>query len=332
MKLLQCILPLALITSLVSCKKSMTADEINEKLSSGVILISNYYYYSVTLPDGEELFFSGIEDGKLVGLTDDESEAAENCNGCSGTGFFVSDDGMIMTNRHVARPDVSEEDVKAFLKDLKRALKARYSNIMNEAYEKYYESEGNPGAQQQYADVYNSYKQAHENIDDMDMNEADITTHTDIYVVYNGSHITNKDDLHECNTVAISEEESVDLALIQLADEETPEGKYIFHLRENDDEISMDQKLFMIGYNRGTSISKTSEGDIRPQTYSGNVTQKGDGDKILYSIPSQPGSSGSPVINEYGELVAVHYAGWQGTQGFNYGIPTKKVRQFLKEN
>ena len=54
---------------------------------------------------------------------------------------------------------------------------------------------------------------------------------------------------------------------------------------------SLDQKLFMIGYNRGLTISQTSEGDIRPQTYSGNVSQKGDGDKVLYSIPSQPGSS-----------------------------------------
>ena len=33
-----------------------------------------------------------------------------------------------------------------------------------------------------------------------------------------------------------------------------------------------------------------------------------------------------------GNLVAVHFAGWQGTQAFNYGIPSKKVRQFLKEN
>ena len=176
MKHLKYILSLAIITSLVSCKKSMSADEINEKLSSGVVLILNYYYYSVTLPNGEELFFTGIEDGKLVGLTDNESEAAENCSGCSGTGFFVSEDGIIMTNRHVARPDVSEEDVMAFLKDLKRSLKVRYANIMNEAVEDYNNSESRPDLQQKYADIYNTYKEAREEIDDMDMNEAEVTT------------------------------------------------------------------------------------------------------------------------------------------------------------
>jgi len=323
---------LLVLSFFYSCKKPMTADEINDKASSGVVLIMNYFYYSVTLPNGEELFFIGIDDGKLVGLTDDESEVANNCSGCSGTGFFVSEDGIIMTNRHVARPDVSEEDVMAFLKDLKRSLKVRYANIMNEAVEDYNNSESRPDLQQKYADIYNTYKEAREEIDDMDMNEAEVTTHTKLFIVYNGSHITKLEDLTPCNTIAVSEEENVDLALIQLEDEQTPEGTYIFKLRDNDDELSLDQKLYMIGYNRGLTISKTSEGEIRSQTYSGNVSQKGDGDKVLYSIPSQPGSSGSPVIDEYGNLVAVHFAGWQGTQGFNYGIPSKKVRQFLKEN
>ena len=76
---------LLVLSFFYSCKKPMTADEINDKASSGVVLIMNYFYYSVTLPNGEELFFIGIDDGKLVGLTDDESEVANNCSGCSGT-------------------------------------------------------------------------------------------------------------------------------------------------------------------------------------------------------------------------------------------------------
>lgn len=332
MKQLLFVICLFVASTLSSCKKAMNADEISEKVSSGVVYIKNYFYYSVVLPNGEELFFNGIEDGELFGLTDDESEVTHKCSSCSGTGFFITEDGIIMTNRHVARPDVSQEEVMAFLKDLKRALKKRYISLMNDAVDKYNNLEGRPDLQQKYVNVYNSYKQAHETIDDMDMNDADIVTHTNLYILYNGSHFTKFEDLTPCNTIAVSEEESVDLALIQLDDEQTPEGTFIFRLRDNDDELSLDQKLFMIGYNRGLTISQTSEGDIRPQTYSGNVSQKGDGDKVLYSIPSQPGSSGSPVIDEYGNLVAVHFAGWQGTQGFNYGIPSKKVRQFLKEN
>ena len=68
-KLAACLL---MVLGIASCQKSMSTDEINEKARSGVVLIMNYYYYSVTLPSGEELFFSDINDGELVGLTDDE--------------------------------------------------------------------------------------------------------------------------------------------------------------------------------------------------------------------------------------------------------------------
>lgn len=328
-KLAACLL---MVLGIASCQNSMSTDEINEKARSGVVLIMNYYYYSVTLPSGEELFFSDINDGELVGLTDDENEAAANCNGCTGTGFFISDDGVIMTNRHVARPEISEAQVKTFLKGLKKVMKQHYGKAMDEVRQKYYENEGNPIMQQRCVQAYKSYEKARDAMDDMDMNDADVTTHTSIAIVYNGSHITSGDDLNACSTIAVSEEESVDLALIQLDDETTPDDAYVFQLRQDDKELSMDDKLFMIGYNRGFSVSRTSEGAIESQIYTGNITQKGDGDKILYSIPSQPGSSGSPVLDDQCNVVAVHFAGYQGTQGFNYGIPLKKVRQFLKDN
>jgi V8-like Glu-specific endopeptidase len=46
---------------------------------------------------------------------------------------------------------------------------------------------------------------------------------------------------------------------------------------------------------------------------------------VLYSIPSLPGSSGSPIFGESGELVAINYAGINNTQSFNYGILSKHL-------
>ena len=165
------------------------------------------------------------------------------------------------------------------------------------------------------------------------MNEADIKTHTDLYVLYNGEHFIKLDDLHPCNLLAYSNEDDVDLAIIQLEDATTPEDAYIFQLREEADDkpLTLDQKLYMIGFNRGFTIGKISSGEIHSQIYSGNITQKSDGTSILYSIPALHGSSGSPVVDEYGNLVAVNFAGYDSTQGFNYGISSKKIRQFLKE-
>ena len=64
---------------------------------------------------------------------------------------------------------------------------------------------------------------------------------------------------------------------------------------------------------------------------SGKVTQLPDGQRLLYSIPTLQGSSGSPVIDEYGNLVAVNFAKLSGTDNFNFGIPEESIKEFMKK-
>ena len=49
----------------------------------------------------------------------------------------------------------------------------------------------------------------------------------------------------------------------------------------------------------------------------------------MYSIPTLPGSSGSPVVNLQGQLVAINFAGINGTQNFNYGIRVKYLKDLI---
>ena len=63
---------------------------------------------------------------------------------------------------------------------------------------------------------------------------------------------------------------------------------------------------------------------------SGKVTQTPDGDRLLYSIPTVQGSSGSPIINEDGNVVAVNFAKLAGSDNFNFGIPLERIRNFLR--
>ena len=44
-----------------------------------------------------------------------------------------------------------------------------------------------------------------------------------------------------------------------------------------------------------------------------------------------PITSGSPVVNLRGQLVAINYAGINGTQNFNYGVRVKYLRELLNK-
>ena len=94
--------------------------------------------------------------------------------------------------------------------------------------------------------------------------------------------------------------------------------------------LKIDQQLYMIGYNAGLVLANTKQG-IKVQMTSGKVTQLSDGQRLLYSIPTLQGSSGSPVIDEYGNLVAVNFAKLGTTDNFNFGIPEESIKEFMRK-
>ena len=132
-----------------------------------------------------------------------------------------------------------------------------------------------------------------------------------------------------------------DLAVIQLKSQITPQGSYIFTIPSKDplthytfgEKIAQkfgndkNEQIFMLSYNLGPQLAVTKEG-IQAQFNKGYVSQSSS-EKLLYSIPTLPGSSGSPVFNAKGELVAINFAGVSGTQSFNYGVPVRYLRQLM---
>ena len=86
-------------------------------------------------------------------------------------------------------------------------------------------------------------------------------------------------------------------------------------------------KLFMTSFNLGPTLALTKEG-IKSQFNSGSISQR-TSERLMYSIPALAGSSGSPVVNLQGQLVAINFAGLNGTQSFNYGIRVKYLKNLI---
>ncbi|MBP5517724.1 MAG: trypsin-like peptidase domain-containing protein [Bacteroidales bacterium] len=339
-----------LCLNLLSCTREKSAEEIYNEKASGVVMILNEHFYSVTLPTGNTFYFTGIEDGKLqnVAFSQNQIQTAYSF----GTGFFVDKYGGILTNRHVVNHYVKKSDVVHYVQNLLTAL----ASYAQERQEKAMYEGGRIYQYLRQSDMSDSYSQALKQrlyelsqeyeeaqsyiaqIKRIDASQIAVRCHGKIGIAYNDSYVTGPSDFKPCTVEKESEDENVDLALIRLSDKQTPEGAAIFNagidsmgnIHENTaDKLTLDQQLYLIGYNQGIALASTTEG-IKAQLTSGKISQKPDQYRLLYTIPILQGSSGSPVVNSYGDLVAVNFAAVSGTQSFNFGIPIHQIRAFLK--
>lgn len=330
-----------------------TKNKIDEKYRSGVVLILNQYYYTLTLPNGKAFYLAGDSDGNIINFEVDPDSAVNCMVAATGTGFFISDDGKIATNKHVASRTVSDKDAvrvtKQILNKIERFLDSQNDSCesIKELCQVQYSRSTDVNERAKIVQVFNymeeKIKKNNEIIRELkyiDPADADFEYHSTLKVAYNGTFVKSVDDMYPCT---LRDTANQDLAIIQLNSKQTPPDKYVFSVPEKNmlEHYSFgeyltrmigsdkNEQLYMIGFNRGFSMAITEEG-IYSQCTEGSInqTQK---DIIQYNINTEPGSSGSPVLNRRGQLVAINFAGYRDAQSFNYGVKEKHLYDLIQK-
>lgn len=350
----------------ISCKQRIepsTPEQLFEKYRSSVVLIKNTFYYEALLSNGTTVYFNQSKDGTISDPTIDEKEAINNATTIFGTGFFITKDGKIVTNKHVAQPTIDQSSIISDLKikfdNAKFKITEQQSrlsdtiNAINSYISYYYDNLS-------YSDISNlSSKRERLKEERTQLSELGlafdfepskskiISKSVYLGIAFDNTFVTKESDFKECVLIKTDPSEDVDLALIQLKDKTTPpsitsildftdhnpnikngtleDGEQTYNLSKP---LKIDTKLYMIGYNYGVQIGNTDDG-LKAQLTQGSVSQEADSKRVLYSIPSLPGSSGSPVIDKWGNLVAINFAKVGNTQGFNFGIPALQLKKLL---
>lgn len=252
------ILLLAVI-AMTGCDNKKSAEELFKETSSGVVVVLNEYYYELKLPNGNSLYFTGLdEEGDITGLTADVNEAKANRSMLTGTAFFVDDKGTLMTNRHVAAPAIDAVTARRSMINIMKAMKLYFAEAMSTLSDQFDVLESQKSScsyvdfygymhvdQERLAEInsqqtelrrqYNLLSQSSDEIDsNIDPEGIKIQAVCELGIAYNDTYVTtDKDfiDKNPCVVTRTSDKEDVDLALIQLKNKKTPEGAHIFKLR-----------------------------------------------------------------------------------------------------
>jgi len=333
------ILIFTLTLFILGCKKKPPEPtELYSKYRNSVALIQNSYYFKTSLDNGFEFFYT-IENNKPI-FFDEEQEAIENAGISYGTGFFISKKGELATNRHVVYPNKENElvgeEINDYLNDLqykikkaineKQTEKSKLVDLWNEYYD-YLEYDEKTEIKDNYSTNENDVLELEQLLEKLDFNPKNtITELKRVYlgIAFDDTHVTSINDFKECVAIKKASEDEIDLAIIQLKNKTTPsniKSTFTLNNQSNLKTSKLNDKVYMIGFNHGISLANTGNG-IKSQFTQGTITQDPDKKRVLYSIPTLPGSSGSPIIDKWGDLVAVNFAKTGDFQGFSFGIPS----------
>jgi S1-C subfamily serine protease len=324
----------------VTCLKNQT--EIYEKYKNAVVLVKHTYAFEISIKGSKSFVINSDQTGLMPETI-------------TGTGFFVSENGKIVTNHHVAEPWLYGEEKQTsedFIKDrivniLPDSINEQdYKSYIEKNWNKYEENDGEEpsepiaeAASKTINETENDSLQNQNNQTDEPSEQSFINENKEIkYVSLDDIKIIpktieisvalhgSKDDWLICRVLKVANGDEVDIGVLQLISEKLPNSvSTIIDLKNailDDTSIKPGTNAILIGYPMGLTLANTRKG-IKVQVYKGEINKESDGISIQYNVTSTHGASGSPVFNDCGQLIAVNYAGYDDAQGYNFGIVAK---------
>lgn len=285
--------------------KPMSDQEIYSKYKNSTVLLIGYYYYKVSAGnlDLSKLDLPTevvISNGKLKAVNGQRN----NMNLYTGTGFYISEDGKIVTNLHIVRPWLFDKELSL--------ISDQYKMFMASA------ASENPALNAFTAQIKVEGVLAY------------------IGMIPNGAYFSDE-NLKQCRELIAHDNTDKDVAILQLETKKLPDSNCsIVDINQaivNDSEIQVGAHIYTMGFPFGLTLQDLkSPNGIQLLGHGGSITQECTRYSFGFDAASYGGASGSPIFNDKGQLIGVLNSGISKSQGFNYAIKASHVIDLLNNN
>lgn len=298
------------------------------ELVSATVFVQARYHYTAKIIDDpfvpicqkynilySSKYHIGINDDGEMGIMSEYADYKPMWY--SGTAFFVSRDGKMITNRHIAAPwkfakeSEAAEIHRLVTKKKEQSMTIDHLRTLDDLYELI---ENNSLISEVVKELLNYDLMS---VDDLDAiiskyKKCDVKISGEldyIAVGYPNRHYTNIDELERCLPIAEAKDDNVDLALLQLNTTSTPPTvKKVFDLNKavvDSKKIKpLEAQYYYIGYPAGAGLNLRENG-LFPQNVEVKISRVPDRYTTDLQGEVLPGASGSPVFDKKGRLVGV---------------------------
>ncbi|MBQ8968252.1 MAG: FHA domain-containing protein [Bacteroidaceae bacterium] len=308
--------------------------ELFARYNRSLVMMIGVYHYNVTVGDmtpeqmalfeiptkvllaGDKLLdVSSLSSKDLVNWI---NEITMNSGAYSGTGFFISEDGMAITNLHVVKPWLYTNAREVLQNLISKSLAQSIATI----------------------DVKRTYFRGNATSLSAYISQVKVDGELDYIALVPQGEIFDPDNMIKCRVLSAGDEKEKDVALVQTVSMRLPTSKCTYvnvkdSMDISEEALKVGNHLVTMGFPLGMDDTweiiqkRDNEKGIQAVSNGGNITQAASEYTFGFNAISTHGASGSPIFNEQGMLIGVLNSGNPETQGYNYGVQAKYIQELL---
>lgn len=327
-----------------------------EDMCTASVLVYGEYHYEVTLEDDP---FVGLLPGwpkKFIfkrdvngypSLNNIETVSMYTNWGYSGTAFFISDNGKLATNRHVATPWVNIEEESQ--REVRDAIRQEMMKFRNSAfsinklstYEDYKGLEDTDLGTILYyflesldasdfetmLEEFNSYIMRFKN------SNIKITGVNDfVGVAIPGRKYDSFLEFDRCTVLKVSDNKETDIAILQLNTGVLPSNvKFIYDINKcimDPKKLKLQNETYIsIGYPAGMAMGFDNYRELQPTIHDLKISKVPSEYVLQMQGEAIGGNSGSPICNKKGQLIGIVWGKSTMLTTGTYGVHAKYIKE-----